>query len=404
MNGRLMDTFQRPDIAEGIFFEYFRLDDPMSTEFIERAVDGFPFLLAPLAQVKGVHMGQKHQKQHSKSSNPIIRVITGLPATVTSQALQATSVMQQRASEIIDHAGNSAKSFQEATGHVLRQIGDGALHASKPFRSVKSMQESAVNTWKHVGAGVLNVAKEVDRRRDAMARHAVASMPGALLDFLQISPEEYIIPFSLSAEDPTMTNNDDDDVAESISRTGQGGDRSRYTPQGRVFGYPLSRWLGETYYPAPDEIGPMVKSTTMDNNRKAFLALVHLYLLLLFIVSFPGTYSTTKVRNKLSSFATDSKEREGSAKRYPSDSETEEESMSDEQQNLVDEDSANITLTSEERLKYQKRLHSRSSFLRRRVDEALRTPLSDNHRADDAISSTSTPSNPLRKKSLSYFL
>ena len=50
-----MEVFQRPDIAEGIFYEYFRVDDPMSTELLERVVDGFPFLLAPLAQVKGVH-------------------------------------------------------------------------------------------------------------------------------------------------------------------------------------------------------------------------------------------------------------------------------------------------------------------------------------------------------------
>ena len=53
LNRRLMDRFPRADIAEGIFYEYLRYDDPISPELRERVVDGFPFLLAPLAQVKG---------------------------------------------------------------------------------------------------------------------------------------------------------------------------------------------------------------------------------------------------------------------------------------------------------------------------------------------------------------
>jgi hypothetical protein len=52
-----MDIFPRPDIAAGIFFGYLRDDDPISVDFVNNVIDGFPFLLAPLSQVKGVSSG-----------------------------------------------------------------------------------------------------------------------------------------------------------------------------------------------------------------------------------------------------------------------------------------------------------------------------------------------------------
>jgi len=57
MNRRFIDSFPA-EIAQGIFYEYLRIDDPMSDEARLNFATGFPFLLAPLAQVKGVVVGK----------------------------------------------------------------------------------------------------------------------------------------------------------------------------------------------------------------------------------------------------------------------------------------------------------------------------------------------------------
>jgi len=58
VDGRLMDKFAIPGLASGIFYEYLRKDDPMSMDALLNFANGFPFLLAPLAQVKGASVGQ----------------------------------------------------------------------------------------------------------------------------------------------------------------------------------------------------------------------------------------------------------------------------------------------------------------------------------------------------------
>jgi hypothetical protein len=81
LDGRLIDTFPRPDMARGIFYEYLRADDPMSMDARNHFVDGFPFLLAPLAQVRGItsatHAQQLQGSEPSSTSNL-------LPAKVSS--------------------------------------------------------------------------------------------------------------------------------------------------------------------------------------------------------------------------------------------------------------------------------------------------------------------------------
>lgn len=47
-----MDTFSTPGMAQGIFHEYLRGDDPISMEARNGFAEGFPFLLAPLSKVK----------------------------------------------------------------------------------------------------------------------------------------------------------------------------------------------------------------------------------------------------------------------------------------------------------------------------------------------------------------
>lgn len=68
-------------MARGIFYEYLRADEPMSMDARNHFADGFPFLLAPLAQVRGItsatHPQQLQGSETSSTSNL-------LPAKVSS--------------------------------------------------------------------------------------------------------------------------------------------------------------------------------------------------------------------------------------------------------------------------------------------------------------------------------
>lgn len=314
-----MEVFPRPDIAEGIFFEYLRHDDPISTELRERVVDGFPFLLAPLAQLRGVNMGQQaHVKEEHE--NPVVRAIGGLANAVSSQAAEFASSMQRNADEAMAHAGNTARNMQGAA----QKFADEMLRRREIVLSQSnSFPEAVMNLFSPNRQNIQSVSKWIEQNMT-----------------------------------PSVDEEDD-----------------RKAPIGRVFGYPLSRWFGESYYFAPDEIGPMKIHPTMNTTRKAFLAMVHLYLLLLFIVSFPGSYSTrTKlvIRKSLSrDFSVSSSPSSASLGGRPNMPSTPRPSFSS---------------------------SSRSSGLFRRAHKVLRPQASDDLPVEE------DPSSSLQKKSLSYFL
>lgn len=235
LNGKLMEVFPRPDIAAGIFFEYLRTDDPMSTEFIANVVDGFPFLLGPLAQIKGISMGPPVSAK-ATTPNPVVAAAGALWNQATAGAEGLSHMAQHALSDAQHHASNAVNAAGEAANSFL---------------------------------------KEAERRRILFLKHAT-------------SFRETMVKIAANEQDPIQT------VSEwmMVSNVTPGEEAdSRKPAQGRVFGYPLSRWFNEVYY-APDEIGPMVIQPTLDATRKIFLALVHLYLLLIFIVSFPGSYTT----------------------------------------------------------------------------------------------------------------
>ena len=72
LNGNLMDTFNDPDMARAIFYEYFRGDDPISPDFRKHAGEGIPAVLAPLRQFgKNVNIGVK--KEEGKGDNKKVR-------------------------------------------------------------------------------------------------------------------------------------------------------------------------------------------------------------------------------------------------------------------------------------------------------------------------------------------
>jgi hypothetical protein len=246
LNGRLLDTFHRPDIAEGIFYEYLRHDDPISPNLRERVVDGFPFLLAPLVQVKGISIGHQTAPPKPQKENSVFRALNDFADTAHSHALAMGSAMQRGFAGAADNAGNAARTAMAAAQNM----------ASNPAKAA-------------VMAGQ-NLAKEMERRRDMMMDRTTATLPNVMMHPLQI------------VSDWVGTNITPPDQEIKIVRKDS---------LGRAFGYPLSRWFSDTYQ-APDEIDPIVIHPTMSTTRQLFLALVHFYLLLLFIVSFPGSYTT----------------------------------------------------------------------------------------------------------------
>eukprot|EP00522_Entomoneis_paludosa_P010698 CAMPEP_0172455356 /NCGR_PEP_ID=MMETSP1065-20121228/12022_1 /TAXON_ID=265537 /ORGANISM="Amphiprora paludosa, Strain CCMP125" /LENGTH=986 /DNA_ID=CAMNT_0013207817 /DNA_START=600 /DNA_END=3561 /DNA_ORIENTATION=- len=281
LNGRIVEVFPRPDIAQGIFFEYLRYDDPISPELKEHVVDGFPFLLAPLAQVKGVRIGQTpaptpNNKRASSGENPILRVFSDFADSVGSHAAGVAGSVQRAASD-------SASNMQRAAGESVRALGD----------SARALGDTARN----FGDSVQDLGREMNRRRDDLAKRA-ASIPDGFAK-LRKDPIHTFKDWVAKAQGHDQTS-----AALSTIEAEEDENSPKLSSSGRLFGYPLSRWFGDVYYaPAPDEIGPMIIHPTMDMTRKIFLLLVHLYLLLLFIVSFPGSYTTrTKLIRKTHNF------------------------------------------------------------------------------------------------------
>ena len=248
-----MDIFPRPDVAEGIFYEYLRYDDPISVDFRDRVVDGFPFLLAPLAQVRGVspNMMSPPVTEERHEERGFFKAVGGLADMVSSQTESLTGWVQSSANAMASNAANAA----QLAGDTARGIGE-----------------------------------EMDRRREVLFRQ-MAALPESSIQFIaqRIQPHRRAI----SAMPSWMSDMGTPGTFEKVDQP-----RKSAAPRGRVFRSPLTHWLGESQEePLPDEIGPMIHPT-MSFTRKVFLAMVHLYLLLLLIVSLPGSPNTLVVRRK----------------------------------------------------------------------------------------------------------
>jgi hypothetical protein len=331
-----MDTFERSDIAEGIFYEYLRTDDPISYELRDRVVDGFPFLLAPLARAKQFQSTPSPQKP-PELGNPLFRFYTGVAESATSHAMGFAGMVQHGAFAMAGHATNAAYSF----GGIAQGVGS-----------------------------------EIDRRRGLLVKHAIL-LPDTVMHLVSRDPD----PIQTVTDWVSGNATPEDEEEELQTRVSSG----------RAFGYPLSRWFSDTYH-APDEIGPMKIRPTMTMRRKLFLALVHLYLLLLLIVSFPGSY---KSRSK---FVV---RRSGANKKISNDKGLAE----DKNGGRGKEEVPDIARSQLDRQQHQQGTLNGESLLAR-ASKAFRSSASEEI---DEVSSVSSGSGndsgiPLKKKSLSYFL
>jgi len=254
-----MDVFPIPDVAPGIFFEYLRTDDPISPDFIEHVVDGFPFLLAPLAQVKGVSgsMPQHHQLPPAKEpdgGHGVINAVGSLVDRLSSHAGDVGVWLHENANDAASHITNLAR----VVGESARSVGHG-----------------------------------LDRKRDQL-RSQMSSIPEHGIKFLSNR-----VPMLLEGVSDVLRRR----------RRRRKSRKMRLAPRGKVFRSTGAKWFGESNdVMLPDGNGSMVHPTER-LTRSIFLCLVHLYLLLLLIVSLPGSHYTKLVvrrEKKLVSSDTDS--------------------------------------------------------------------------------------------------
>jgi len=255
LNGRLMEVFPRPDIAEGIFFEYLRYDDPISPELRERVVDGFPFLLGPLSQIQG--MGSKFTETKRETRN-FFRPVINLGNHVAGGFMSLGDL-------VVGNAGSMAEATRHHVGEAMDHTRKGMIGMADSVMHMKvpNVQEVFVA----MRDSAQGFADEMLRHREHVLGQ---SFPGVVFKILT---GDNASEAEVETEDPLLM---------------QRNSSFRWNTQRN----PLVAWIGETYAQAADEIDPMIIHPSMDASRRVFLALVHLYLLLLFIVSFPGSYST----------------------------------------------------------------------------------------------------------------
>lgn len=247
-----MDTFDRPDVARGIFYEYLRTDDPIAADFSQHVVDGFPFLLGPLAQVKGMP-----------------------------QAIQMNS-----------DAIPNEKGFGKAVGNFADMMGS---HAGEFAGWVHHGTSNVANVAKTIGATAKSVGDGLDRRRDTLWNQ-VSALPENSKHFIQRRLNRGGRP---------------DELAASVShymkrrRRGEIQMKRRAGPRGRVFRSSVNQWFGSENE-ADDIVSTVANPQNTFFGRIIFLYMSHLYLLLLLIVSLPGTHHTKYVYRRAAKASSDS--------------------------------------------------------------------------------------------------
>jgi hypothetical protein len=313
-----MVSIPRSDIAKGIFFEYLRIDDPMSTEFRDHVVDGFPFLLSPLSQVKGIQQQMASQSITAASSSmdsSNVNVANNLsnPSFIGRMGDTMNFVQQQ-----IVGATTSAKiTITDASSATIKGLVDNTKWLASTAESKRKWLADQVvatpttivkiirndeETLREITNFRKSIIIEADKSRQWML-DSIVSMPKTIMSTIDASKSiiEHI-PFlhsskSVPNEVNDMSVSDDDNNL-------VGDDNYTFSSDMEVNDYWLDIDVDEFLMdPLFDEIGgPIHRSvnndftspiTTAEYLRQFFVSLGHLYLLLMFIVSFPGSsYST----------------------------------------------------------------------------------------------------------------
>jgi len=239
LDGRVMATFPRPDMARGIFGEYLN-DTPISVDAKAHFADGFPFLLAPLAQVKGMSSAVPNTQTHEGS---------------TINKLKDSPSSQNPMHRMMDAAAQGVGAVNSQAQTLSKWMANGAASASS----------SALGGAMGVARGL---SDELDRQRMEFLDGAVA----------------------LQKEGMEMLSHL---IKQSTEEDGLGALAVVANPSSMPSAAPFSNGYGISYDDVviPDEIGINIEPT-MNFTHRLFFTTVHIYLLLLLVLSMPG--STTR--------------------------------------------------------------------------------------------------------------
>ena len=275
VDGRLMDSFSIPGLASGIFFEYLRKDDPISMDALLNFAKGFPFLLAPLAQVKGASVGQttdtsSHGTSHSNSPR---NALFGFFGMLQDRVNGATSWVQANIDGTISNFAKGANTIKDAS-QSIQDVLD-----RKRAETMYHMNAVSTNTVRFVveRSPLPDEWKErIFRRVSHIARSDKLSMTVSTNDKFNGSASGNI------SEQWCHRN-----LLEGHYTCGVPPSRRRSTD--RLFG---SSFGAEGL---SDEIGVIIHPNS-NFSHTIFMYTVHLYLMLLLIVSLPES-TNTRTRN-----------------------------------------------------------------------------------------------------------
>ena len=242
LDGRLMEIFPRPDIARGIFSEYLN-DNPISHDAKAHFADGFPFLLAPLAQVKGMSSAVPNQPHES-------------PKKAKSPA--GHSPMHR----LMGAAAHSVGAMNNQAHVLSKWMQDGA----------SEMSSTAIGSAMGVARGL---SEELDKQRMDLVESALA---------IQKEGIEMLSSMIKDKEDNDLALTIVNQAMPSLSPFSSGYENYNDDIGMRTAPHQIM----------PDEIGIKIEPT-MNFTHQLFFTTVHIYLFLMLIVSLPGSYTTRLV-------------------------------------------------------------------------------------------------------------
>jgi len=254
LDGRTVDIFPSPDVARGIFYEYLRGDDPISYDARDHFSDGFPFLLAPLAQVKGISSPVQHQDSSSEPNH--------VDEENTRFGL----------GEMFENALNLANGHVRQTLDCIQGNFQGGLsNIAMGSRVISSASQ--------------NLGSEIYRRRTNVWRHMI-DLPEQSSKFITNH-----LPFSKQTHQKPVVLFQSAPSERDVSALAKGRQLllSDSSTKRQIF----------------DEIGVIV-DPSRNFTHMLFLYMVHFYLVLLLIVSVPDSYTIRLVVKRPSASSIDS--------------------------------------------------------------------------------------------------
>jgi len=308
LDGRLMDSFDDVEIGRGIFYEYLRMDDPMSVEARENFSLGMPRILwdrykndvienpslfLSSASLQEVSLKEEHHN-HAISivKQAIVSHIVNVTSTVQHSLQYAHDVIAQTAEDQKDQFISTSRLFMNSMRHMVMDWNDRRLRWMPHFPHHAHVDEMT-NAEQQWGVATTSFSSSDEWGEEGGSCHTTTS---ARLTHGHILLDERTNQIGCHLHDSQSFPN--------FSTLGSKNNHKPMSVTERLFlqrNYPTMRFS--------DEIGvmPMRRSNSgrSDNNswwesspHQIFFGMVHFYLVLLLIVSLPADQSTVIIVTK----------------------------------------------------------------------------------------------------------